>query len=44
MAVKGGNAKPIMDIMPIVKSITKLDFYNQAMRKHGINHVVKTVF
>ncbi|WP_246484706.1 GrpB family protein [Virgibacillus salarius] len=34
-AVKWGNEKPIMDIMPVVKSITKLDLFNQAMRKHG---------
>lgn len=34
-SVEGLSAKPIIDIMPVVKNISRVDQYNEAMRKIG---------
>ena len=34
-SVKGLNAKPVIDIMPVVKNIHKVDFFNEEMKKSG---------
>lgn len=34
-SVEGLSAKPIIDIMPVMKNISRVDQYNEAMRKIG---------
>jgi len=38
-AVENLNAKPIIDIMPVVRDITKIDYYNKEFEKLGYEAV-----
>ena len=38
-SVKGLNAKPVIDIMPVVKIIHKVDLFNEEMKKSGYEPV-----